>query len=116
MSTIRAVYENGVFRPMEPIDLPEKSVVELNPDRCRMNSRARRSMVFMKFYPADIIVAITTWPSGTTSISRDSSLSRYGQVDRTLGRGRPMARRGIPRLRANQGQSHAGRDDKLHSC
>ncbi len=31
MSTIRAVYENGVFRPMEPIDLPEKSVVEFEP-------------------------------------------------------------------------------------
>ncbi|XZE19542.1 antitoxin family protein [Pirellulaceae bacterium SH449] len=26
--TIHAVYENGVFRPIESIDLPEKSVVE----------------------------------------------------------------------------------------
>jgi predicted DNA-binding antitoxin AbrB/MazE fold protein len=31
MNTIRAVYENGVFRPMEPIDLPEKSLVEFEP-------------------------------------------------------------------------------------
>jgi predicted DNA-binding antitoxin AbrB/MazE fold protein len=31
MSTIRAVYENGVFRPMAPIDLPEQSVVEFEP-------------------------------------------------------------------------------------
>lgn len=28
MSTIRAVYEGGVFRPVEPVDLPEGSVVE----------------------------------------------------------------------------------------
>ena len=27
-STIRAVYEDGVFRPTEPIDLSERSVVE----------------------------------------------------------------------------------------
>jgi predicted DNA-binding antitoxin AbrB/MazE fold protein len=31
MSTIRAVYENGIFRPMEPVDLPEQSVVEFEP-------------------------------------------------------------------------------------
>jgi predicted DNA-binding antitoxin AbrB/MazE fold protein len=31
MNMIRAVYENGVFRPTEPIDLPEHSVVEFEP-------------------------------------------------------------------------------------
>lgn len=31
MSTIRAIYENGVFRPIEPIELPERSVVEFEP-------------------------------------------------------------------------------------
>src|SRR4051812_40035509 len=31
MSTIRAIYENGVFRPIDPIDLPESSVVEFEP-------------------------------------------------------------------------------------
>ena len=31
MDTIRAVYENGVFRPMPPIDLPDHSVVEFEP-------------------------------------------------------------------------------------
>lgn len=29
MSTIRAIYENGVFRPTGPIDLPEGTVVEI---------------------------------------------------------------------------------------
>jgi predicted DNA-binding antitoxin AbrB/MazE fold protein len=29
MPVIHAVYENGVFRPSEPIDLPESSEVEL---------------------------------------------------------------------------------------
>jgi predicted DNA-binding antitoxin AbrB/MazE fold protein len=29
--TVRAIYENGVFRPTEPVDLPEKSRVEFEP-------------------------------------------------------------------------------------
>lgn len=31
MKTIRAVYENGVFRPTEPVDLPEGSPVTVEP-------------------------------------------------------------------------------------
>lgn len=31
MSTIHAIYENGVFRPTEPVDLPEKSHVKFEP-------------------------------------------------------------------------------------
>ena len=29
MAVIHAVYENGVFRPTEPVDLPESSEVEV---------------------------------------------------------------------------------------
>ncbi len=31
MKTVRAVYENGVFRPTEPLELPEHSMVEFEP-------------------------------------------------------------------------------------
>jgi len=31
MKTIQAVYENGVFRPVGPVDLPEHSAVEFEP-------------------------------------------------------------------------------------
>ncbi len=31
MPTIQAVFENGVFRPRGPVDLPEQSVVEFEP-------------------------------------------------------------------------------------
>jgi predicted DNA-binding antitoxin AbrB/MazE fold protein len=31
MKTVRAVYENGVFRPTEPPELPDRSVVEFEP-------------------------------------------------------------------------------------
>jgi hypothetical protein len=31
MKTIQAVYENGVFRPIVPVDLPDHSAVEFEP-------------------------------------------------------------------------------------
>jgi predicted DNA-binding antitoxin AbrB/MazE fold protein len=31
MKTIRAVYENGIFRPITPVDLPEGSEVTIEP-------------------------------------------------------------------------------------
>ncbi len=30
-STVHAIYENGVFRPVEPVDLPDKTPVEFEP-------------------------------------------------------------------------------------
>ncbi len=29
--TVRAIFENGVFRPLEPVSLPEHSAVEFEP-------------------------------------------------------------------------------------
>ena len=31
MKTIRAIYENGIFRPIEEVDLPEHCEVEFDP-------------------------------------------------------------------------------------
>lgn len=31
MATITAIYENGVFRPLSPVDLPEGSTVRIEP-------------------------------------------------------------------------------------
>jgi predicted DNA-binding antitoxin AbrB/MazE fold protein len=31
MKTIRAVFENGQFRPLEPVELPDRCVVEFEP-------------------------------------------------------------------------------------
>ncbi len=30
-STIHAIYENGVFRPVEPVDLPDHTAVQFEP-------------------------------------------------------------------------------------
>jgi predicted DNA-binding antitoxin AbrB/MazE fold protein len=29
-STVHAIYENGIFRPVEPVDLPENTAVDLD--------------------------------------------------------------------------------------
>jgi predicted DNA-binding antitoxin AbrB/MazE fold protein len=31
MSSVRAIYEKGVFRPIDPVDLPEKTQVVFEP-------------------------------------------------------------------------------------
>lgn len=38
--TIRAIYENGIFRPTEPIRLPEGTVVEVQVPEDRVDVRA----------------------------------------------------------------------------
>ena len=38
-STVHAIFENGVFRPVEPVDLPDNTPVEFEP---RAAYRARR--------------------------------------------------------------------------
>jgi predicted DNA-binding antitoxin AbrB/MazE fold protein len=43
--TIRAIYENGVFRPTEPVNLPDKTPVEVSvsdADRPQRNHSADR--------------------------------------------------------------------------
>ena len=50
--TVRAIFENGVFRPLEPVSLPEHSTVEFEPrpisepdDRKVARARLRRHVV-----------------------------------------------------------------------
>jgi predicted DNA-binding antitoxin AbrB/MazE fold protein len=50
--TVRAIFEDGVFRPLEPVDLPEHSAVEFEPrpvsdpdDRRAARARLRRHVV-----------------------------------------------------------------------
>ncbi|HYN19824.1 MAG TPA: antitoxin family protein [Thermoanaerobaculia bacterium] len=40
--TIHAIYENGVFRPKEPVDLPESSEVEVELRRVTPSSGERQ--------------------------------------------------------------------------
>ena len=38
MKAIHAIYENGVFRPLEPVDLPEHARVVVEPEQASVNA------------------------------------------------------------------------------
>ena len=47
MKTIRAIYEKGVFRPTEPVDLPEGTAVVIDAIQAEPETvRAARQRVF----------------------------------------------------------------------
>jgi predicted DNA-binding antitoxin AbrB/MazE fold protein len=43
MKTVRAIFENGVFRPTEPVELPDHSMVEFEPRFTDANAPAAES-------------------------------------------------------------------------
>jgi predicted DNA-binding antitoxin AbrB/MazE fold protein len=43
MKTIHAIFENGVFRPTERVELPDKCEVEFEPRPVKENGEADRS-------------------------------------------------------------------------
>ncbi|HEY8747942.1 MAG TPA: antitoxin family protein [Tepidisphaeraceae bacterium] len=56
--TIRAIYENGVFRPTESVDLPEKSEVVFEPrvvhtDKAPTPAMARIYEILSRTYDTD---------------------------------------------------------------
>ncbi len=47
MKTVAAIYENGLFRPLEEIDLPESATVEIRvPSRPPANVRPELAAVY----------------------------------------------------------------------
>ena len=46
MKTITAIYENGVFRPIDPVDLPEGATVRIMPEMVGTPQAQARLRVF----------------------------------------------------------------------
>ncbi len=53
MDTIHAIFENGVFRPVQPVTLPEKCEVEFEPrvvaEPLGSNSEELQALLEMRF-------------------------------------------------------------------
>jgi predicted DNA-binding antitoxin AbrB/MazE fold protein len=57
---VRAIYENGVFRPIEPVHLPERTEVDINlPDE-----EARENQ------EAILAILRTSYPSGQRDVAQ----------------------------------------------
>jgi len=82
MRTVRAVYENGVFRPTEPFVLPEHSLVEFEPRPLEQSEADSSLDAIYESCPADLTVADTTSRHATMSINLEP-----GILDRWGGRG-----------------------------
>ena len=73
--TIHAVYENGVFRPTEKVDLPDHCEVEVEV-RTVSDKPTKPSLDMCTPFSAGVILRVnTTLPSVTTSINHDFSAS-----------------------------------------
>jgi predicted DNA-binding antitoxin AbrB/MazE fold protein len=44
MKPIHAIYENGVFRPTEPVDLPEHTEVKVEPTTSKRGAKKGRQL------------------------------------------------------------------------
>ena len=62
MKTIRAIFENGVFRPLEAVDLPEATEVVLQQSKYRVNTASKKqdeiyTILSRRFHGGDALVA-----------------------------------------------------------
>jgi predicted DNA-binding antitoxin AbrB/MazE fold protein len=67
MPVIHAVYENGVFRPTEPVDLPESSEVEVELRRVTPRSDEKRLDTIYTILEERFESAYTPAPSSSWS-------------------------------------------------
>jgi predicted DNA-binding antitoxin AbrB/MazE fold protein len=68
--TITAIYENGILRPLSPLDLPEQSQVELDVRQVVAPSKsAKRRQVHEVLVSAGLVSAISETVSAENQIS-----------------------------------------------
>ena len=59
--TVRAIYENGVFRPIDPVTLPERTTVEVMVPEVPTEERANQDEIFA--------ILRTSYPSGESNVA-----------------------------------------------
>lgn len=83
--TIHAVYENGVFRPTEKVDLPDRCEVEVEVRQVKNSPRNRAWTMCTPFCLSDLTPANTTWRPVTMSINHEHGLPRHRWLGSCLG-------------------------------
>jgi predicted DNA-binding antitoxin AbrB/MazE fold protein len=70
--TITAIYENGILRPLSPLDLPEQSQVELDVRQVIGPSKsAKRHQIHEVLVSAGLVVAVSEPISAESRISSE---------------------------------------------
>ena len=81
--TIHAVFENGVFRPVESVDLPEKAEVEFEP-RLVAKMMAGQRVIFSRLRVLSKAKSLSVQIKAhyQTGTNGDAVLARYERLDR----------------------------------
>ena len=59
--TVRAIYENGVFRPIDPVTLPERTAVEVMVPEVLAQKNENQDEIFA--------ILRTSYPSGESNVA-----------------------------------------------
>lgn len=90
---ITAIYENGVLRPLAPLDLPEHSTLELDVEEVRMpgTPQASRESIKRRMIDAGLSLSPTAATGAPPSESRLLSDERRAELARLFAAERPLA-------------------------
>lgn len=89
--TVHAIYENGVFKPTEALDLPDQCQVEFEFRIVEENKAQDQALdEVYAFCPKVLKGDNSMMQRGTTSIFSEYCVSRYGRLSRNLESRRPM--------------------------
>src|SRR6266853_2167105 len=101
MKSVPAIYQNGVFRPLEKVDLPEAARVEvLLPLQIPSDMQPELAAVYEVLSRRHRLGSLTSLPD-TTSINRERGPSGYCRPACNLERRRSMASRGWRGIRTS---------------
>jgi len=86
--TITAIYENGILRPLSPLDLPEQSQVELD---VRQVVAPSKSAKHRQFHEALVSAGLVAAVSKTISAENQISSERRKELAEIFSSEKPLA-------------------------
>ncbi len=78
MKTVQAIYQNGVFRPSDPVDLPENSQVQLTIESKPSSAEGQNTLAEL----ADIALQFPDNPDLPTDLAAQHDHYLYGTPKR----------------------------------
>jgi len=78
--SIQVIYENGVFRPLQPLDLPEKKIFKLNLDDESVNDKETHSDKVSRILREAGLTSPLKFPVTEKEILSEAERQRLGKL------------------------------------
>jgi predicted DNA-binding antitoxin AbrB/MazE fold protein len=92
--TIEAIYENGVFKPLQPVHLPEGTTVEIEPPAVNVEEQVRQQLTSAGASPTDIERILDNfralWESYSTLTDEQKRILEEARLDQINFFNRPV--------------------------